>query len=156
MEPGGAFFALHREMNRLFDDMFRGFEAPALMRSGGFAAGSWPRLEVEETDSEYRVHAELPGIEEKDVEVLLQDGILVLRGEKKTKVEDKHRAFSERFYGRFERHIPLEGVDEERIKATFENGVLTITAPRSALSRDRMRRIPVTHGDGGRGSKMAH
>ena len=144
LDPGSTFFTLHREMNRLFDDFFRGFDAPALMRGGAAAvAGAWPRLEVEETENEYRVHAELPGMEAKDVEVLLQDGVLVLRGEKRAKIEDRNRAFSERFYGRFERRIPLDGVDEDHIQASFDNGVLTITAPRTSLSRERVKRIQI-------------
>ena len=59
-------FTLHREMNRLFDDVFRGFDTP----SGWGGRGAWPQLEVQDADSEYRVTAELPGLEEKDVEVL--------------------------------------------------------------------------------------
>jgi HSP20 family protein len=134
-------------MNRLFDDFFRGVDTP--MRAGGPAAArGWPSLEVEETDNEYRIHAELPGMEEKDVEVVLHDGMLILRGEKKTKLEDRNRAFSERFYGRFERCLPLEHVDEEHIQAKFENGVLSITAPKSPLSKERMRRIPINQGAG--------
>jgi HSP20 family protein len=142
-EPGGSLFTFHREMNRLFDDFFRGFDTPALQRAGGGIAMGWPKLEVEETDNEYRVHAELPGIDPKDVEVTLQDGMLVLRGEKRAKIEDPNRAVSERFYGRFERRIPLEGVDEDRIQANFENGVLTITAPRSAQAHDKTKRIEI-------------
>lgn len=142
-EPGGSLFAFHREMNRLFDDFFRGFDTPAVMRGGGGANMGWPKLEVEETDHEYRINADMPGMDQKDVEVLLQDGVLVLRGEKKAKIEDRNRAFSERFYGRFERRIPLEGVDEDHIQAKFENGVLTITAPRSEHARDRTKRIEI-------------
>ena len=144
LDPGGTFFTLHREMNRLFDDFFRGFDTPALMGGGAgrlAAVTNWPRLELEDTENEYRIHAELPGMDEKDVEVLLEDGDLVLRGEKQQKIEDRSRAISERFYGRFERRIPLEGVDVDHIQAKFENGVLTITAPKSAQGRERVRRI---------------
>src|SRR4051794_812268 len=72
-------FTLHREMNRLFDDVFRGFDTPALW-SG---RGAWPQLEIQDTDNEYRVSAELPGLEDEDIEVLFEDGVLVLRGEKR-------------------------------------------------------------------------
>src|SRR5260221_409873 len=84
--------SLHREMNRLFDDMFRGFDDSRLFagRSG------WPSMDVEETDKEYRVTAELPGLEERDVEVLLQDGLLTVRGEKKLESENRNRTYSER------------------------------------------------------------
>jgi HSP20 family protein len=144
LDPDATFFTLHRQMNRLFDDFFRGFDTPALMGGGAGGMGAvanWPRLEVEDAENEYRIHAELPGMDEKDVEVLLEDGVLVLRGEKQQKIEDRSRAISERFYGRFERRIPLEGVDVDRIQAKFENGVLTITAPKSAQGRERVKRI---------------
>jgi HSP20 family protein len=132
-------FTLHREMNRLFDDVFRGFDMPVF--SG--LNGTWPLIEVEDADAEYRVSAELPGLEEKDVEVLVQDGVLILRGEKRAESEDRSRAFSERFYGRFERRLALDGIDEDRIQAKFRNGVLTVTAPKSARSRERVKRIAI-------------
>ena len=98
---------------------------------------------MEEANTEYRVSAELPGLDEKDVEVLVQDGVLILRGEKRAASEDRSRAFSERVYGRFERRLALEGIDEERLQAKFRNGVLTVTAPKSAQSRERVKRIPI-------------
>jgi len=135
-------FTLHREMNRLFDDVFRGFDTPALW--GG--QGAWPQLEVQDGESEYRVTAELPGLEEKDVEVLFEDGVLILRGEKRAETEDRGRAFSERVYGRFERRLALGDVDEERIQARFRNGVLTVTAPKSEQSQSRVKRIAINAG----------
>ncbi len=132
-------FTLHREMNRLFDDVFRGFDAPALW--GG--RGAWPQIEVEDAESEYRISAELPGMDEKDVEILVQDGVLILRGEKRAESEDRSRAFSERLYGRFERRLALDGIDEDRIQAKFRNGVLTVTAPKTARSQERVKRIAI-------------
>lgn len=131
--------SLHREMNRLFDDVFRGFDTPTLWGT----RGAWPQIEVEDADTEYRVSAELPGLDEKDVEVLMQDGVLILRGEKRAETEDRSRAFSERVYGRFERHLAFDGIDEDRIQAKFRNGVLTVTAPKSAQSRERVKRITI-------------
>jgi HSP20 family protein len=133
---------LHREMNRLFDDVFRGFDTPAPW--GGRAA--WPQIEVEDADSEYRVTAELPGLEEEDVEVLFEDGVLILRGEKRAETQDRSRAFSERVYGQFERRLALGDIDEDRIQARFRNGVLSVTAPKSEQSRTRARRIPINGG----------
>lgn len=138
-EPSSSIVSLHREMNRLFDDVFRGFDTPALW--GGRAA--WPRLEVEEGDTEYRVTAELPGLDEKDVEVLVHEDVLVLRGEKRVENEDRARAYSERAYGRFERRIALEGADEANTQATFRNGVLAVTVPKSAQNREVAKRIPI-------------
>jgi HSP20 family protein len=119
-EQASPFLTLHREMNRLFDEAFRSFEAPLLFGR----LPSWPNVEISETDKELRVSAELPGLEEK--EVLLSDDVLTIRGEKKSEVEDKERQFSERFYGRFERRIPLgTEVEEDQVAALFKNGVLT-------------------------------
>ena len=138
-EAPTGLLALHREMNRLFDDVFRGFDAPAPWAS----RAAWPHLEVEDAEHEYRVTAELPGLEEKDVEVLVQDGMLVLRGEKRSKTQDLSRTFSERVYGRFERRLTLEDIDEDRIQATFRHGVLTVVAPKSAQSQSRVKRIAI-------------
>ena len=137
-EPASPVVTLHREMNRLFDDIFRDFDTPPW---GG--SRSWPQIEVEDTETEYRVTAELPGLEEKDVEVLVQDGVLTLRGEKRAERQDRARAFSERVYGRFERRLALDGVDEDQVKASFRNGLLTITAPKSAHGRASVKRIPI-------------
>ncbi len=134
---------LHREMNRLFDDVFRGFDDSRFW--GG--RGAWPSVDVEETEREYRVTAELPGLEEGDVEVLLHDGLLTLRGEKKLETESRNRSYSERFYGRFERQIALDrDVDDGAVKATFKKGVLTVTVPKDSRVVERAKRIPINEG----------
>jgi HSP20 family protein len=141
-EEGDPFMTLHREMNRLFDDVFRTFDM-APLGSMGRTLG-WPHVEVVENDKDVRVSAELPGLEDKDVEVLMGDGVLTIRGEKKSEIEDKERAFSERTYGRFERRIPLAWeVEEDRIDASFKNGVLTVTLPKAAESRPEVKRIAI-------------
>ena len=142
-DEGDPFMTLHREMNRLFDDAFRTFDAPALFGR----MPSWPSLEVSETDNEIRVAAELPGMEEKDVELFVEENGLTIRGEKRSETEDKERQFSERFYGRFERRIPLGfEVDEDKVKAQFRNGVLTVTVPKSPEAQRKTRRIPIGNG----------
>ena len=144
-EEGDPFMTLHREMNRLFDDVFRGFD---LTPVGMSRMASWPHVEVIENDKDVRVSAELPGLEDKDVEVLMGEGVLTIRGEKKSEVEDKERAFSERTYGRFERRIPLAWeVDEDKIDASFKNGVLTVTMPKSAQASSHVKRIAVNSTD---------
>jgi HSP20 family protein len=144
-EEGDPFMTLHREMNRLFDDVFRGFD---LTPVGMSRMASWPHVEVIENDKDVRVSAELPGLEDKDVEVLMGEGVLTIRGEKKSEVEDKERAFSERTYGRFERRIPLAWeVDENKIDASFKNGVLTVTMPKSAQASSHVKRIAVNSTD---------
>jgi HSP20 family protein len=138
-EERSPFWSLRRDIDRLFDDFF---QAPtAGFRRG--AAMQWPTVEVSQSENEIRVTAEVPGMSEKDVELLVEDGVLTLRGEKKSENEDKDRGYSERYYGRFERRIALPaGVDEENAKADFRDGVLTVTLPRSAEA-DRGRRIPI-------------
>lgn len=142
------FMALHREMNRLFDDAFRGFGS-RLPSFGGFAGAGWPSVEISDNDKEIRVTAEVPGMEENDIEVLLEDGVLTLKGEKRSETEDKDRQFSERFYGRFERRIPLGlEVEEDKVAADFHNGVLTVTLPRSERAQSKARRIAIGNGKG--------
>lgn len=136
------FFTLRREMDRLFDDAFRGFGLSPFSQGGL----SWPQVELVDRDKEVRVTAELPGLEEKDVELRVEDSVLVLRGEKRTEFDDAERQYSERSYGRFERHIALPAeVDEERASATFRNGVLTVTLPKTERARQQTKRIPISH-----------
>ena len=136
------FLTLHREMNRLFDDVFSRFDSAIPAPFGRMA--TWPSLEVSVTDNEVRITAELPGMEEKDVELAVKDDVLILRGEKKAQTEDAGRHFSERYYGVFERQIPLPfEVDEGRATATFENGVLTVTLPKSPRAEDKVKRIAI-------------
>jgi HSP20 family protein len=103
----------------------------------------WPNIEVSETDTDVQVTAELPGLDEKDVQVELANGILSIKGEKKTETEDKDRRFSERYYGRFERRIPVEDVDEDKVSAAFKNGVLTVTMPKVAQARSKVKHIAI-------------
>ena len=142
-EEQNPFLTLHREMNRLFDDVFSGFglmsRTPALME-GRF---SWPHVELSETDKALKVTAELPGLEETDVEVQLAGGALIIRGEKKVESEGDGKVFSERYYGSFERQIPLDGVQEDKAEASFKNGVLTVTLPKSEDARQNVRRIAI-------------
>ena len=141
-DQASPFLALHREMNRMFDQVFREFGSPSLLGR----LPTWPLIEVVETDKEVRVSAELPGLHEKDVEVLMSDGVLTIRGEKRSEVQDKDRQFSERYYGRFERRIPLGlEVDEDGLNASFKDGVLTVWAPKSEKAQ-KAKRIPINGG----------
>jgi HSP20 family protein len=139
------FTALQREMNRLFDSAWRDLKAPDSFRA--FSGGAWPTLAVAEQDKAYVVTAEIPGLEEKDVEVSLDDSALVIRGEKKAESTDDKTHVSEHFYGRFERRVPVgPEVDREGVSASFRNGVLTVTLPKSAQASPASRRIPVSPG----------
>ncbi|MBY4628672.1 Hsp20/alpha crystallin family protein [Rhizobium croatiense] len=139
------FLSLHREVNRLFDDVFRGSGSglPSLRGVSGFGAG-WPSVEISDTDKEIKVTAEVPGLEEKDIEVLLDDGVLTLKGEKRSETEDKEKQFSERYYGRFERRIPLgTEVKEDQVEATFKNGILTVRLPKTEKAQSQVKRIAI-------------
>jgi HSP20 family protein len=144
-EELNPFLTLHREVNRLFDDMSRGFDlAPFGAADRFFDRGlGWPNVEVSETNKEVEVTAELPGLDEKDVEVQLANGVLTIRGEKKTEAEGKDRRFSERFYGHFERRIPVDDIDEAKVSASFKSGVLTVTLPKTAPAIDKVKRIAI-------------
>jgi HSP20 family protein len=151
-EDFNPFLTLHREMNRLFDDALRGFDlAPA-----GFhrfldrpMSMGWPKIEMWDTDKEVKVIAELPGLEEKDVDVELANGLLVIKGERKSETEDKNLMFSECYFGRFERRIPVEDIEEDKVAASFKNGVLTVTLPKSAKAQEKVKRIAVNAQGGG-------
>ncbi len=140
------FLSLHREMNRVFDDFFRDFDMRLPMMGSASFNGGWPSIDVSETEKEVTITAELPGMEEKDVELLLQDGILTLKGEKRSETEDKDRQFSERYYGRFERHIPLgTEVQADKVEARFKNGVVTVTLPKNPDAQPKAKRIAINH-----------
>jgi len=143
-EPFDLFYTVHREMNRLFDDVFRGF-GPLGWVGSPLMEGQlgWPRIELSETDKTVTVSAEHPGLSEKDVQVEIANGILSIRGEKKAERSDESKFVSERYYGSFERQIPLEGVEEDKAQADFKNGVLTVTLPKSEQSTRDVKRIAI-------------
>jgi HSP20 family protein len=143
-EAFDPFLTLHREMNRLFDDAFRGFGPFGAMGSSPMEAQfGWPRVELRETDDAVTVSAELPGLSEKEVNVELANGVLSIRGEKKAERSDDGRFFTERYYGSFERRIPLEDVQEDKAKAEFRNGVLTVTLPKAEGAARNVKRIAI-------------
>ncbi len=135
---------LHREVDRLFD---RFFEDGGLVPFGNGAAT--PQIDVEERDKEVVVTADLPGVDDKDVEVELAGDLLTIKGEKKAEIEDRNggRYVSERFHGSFERsnRLPFEAGDGEP-QARFDKGVLTVRLPKPENAAGRGRRIDVTSG----------
>jgi HSP20 family protein len=135
--------ALQREMNRVFEGFWRQ-DRPF----GGL--GLWgegvPRSDVVETDSGVEITVELPGMEEKDIDVSMTDDALSIRGEKKIERKDEKKGYyvSERSYGAVQRTIPLPpGVDADKAEASFRNGVLTVRLPQSPESKARVKRIEV-------------
>ena len=132
------FFSLQREIDRLFDDFTRGF--PSFDTFGGSLNKMLPTMDVSETDKEIEITAELPGLEEKDVQVNLADNILTIRGEKKAQKEEKDKDYRlvERSYGSFERSLELPpNVDADAIKATIKKGVLKVVVPKPAPAQSK-------------------
>lgn len=124
-------YAIQPNLNRLFDDFFNEFSF-ALRPSKG--AGFSPSVDISETDTEIKVEAELPGLDENDVEVSLADNVLTISGEKKAEHEDEGQNYYrlERSYGSFKRSVPLSHeVEADEIDATFKNGVLTVVLPKA-------------------------
>ncbi|WP_353148655.1 Hsp20/alpha crystallin family protein [Pollutimonas bauzanensis] len=139
------FFSLQRDVNRLFDDMFKGFDigfpADSMLNT---LSSNWPKVEVSDGEKVVRITAELPGMEEKDVELLLDGDVLTLRGEKRSQHEDAGKQFSECFYGQFERRLRLGyDIDQDKVEATFKNGVLNIVLPKDEAAQSRVKRIPL-------------
>lgn len=99
---------------------------------------------MSETDAELRISAEAPGLDEMDMDVLLEDDLLALKGEKRSEHNDENRRFSKRFYGRFERRIPLGSeIDADNAAASFRNGVLTVTPPKRSGAKASVKRIAI-------------
>ena len=141
------FEAFHRAFDRLFEDFFGDRDwwplAPVAERT------FTPRVDVREKDKEVVVTAELPGLEEKDVEVELTDEGLTIRGEKKQEHEERGEGYyrAERTYGAFQRFIDLPcQVDGEKAEAEFRNGVLTVTLPKLPEEQGNRKKIQIKRG----------
>ncbi len=143
----GSLTGLRDEMNHLFDEFFTGFErrTPSMFRShepgwlmGGRRGDMTPAVDVAEDDKAVTLTAELPGMKEEDVEVVLRDDMLTVKGEKKSEREEKEENYhlTERRYGSFERTFRLpETADADKIKAAIDDGVLTVTIPKMAEAK---------------------
>ncbi|MGB8276120.1 MAG: Hsp20/alpha crystallin family protein [Alphaproteobacteria bacterium] len=148
----GYFQSLHDQIDRMFEDFTGGFPfsvpMPRLGR-GLFDIDPFrgvekalaplgmvhPSVDIAESDKELKVTAELPGMTDKDVEVVLSDDMLTIKGEKRVEKEDKDKNYylMERSYGAFQRSFRLpESVDKGKIEARFDNGILTVRAPKMA------------------------
>jgi HSP20 family protein len=148
-EPQDLFTELQREMNGIFDNMWRGFGTPAVTGDGGTSRLLQPTTDIAETDKEYEVTVELPGIDEKDVEVTLANGVLSIKGEKKFEREEKKKDYylSERSFGSFQRSIRVpEDVDGEKVSAAFAKGVLTLKLPKLSEAQSTTKKIAVKAG----------
>jgi len=136
-----------RDIDRVFGDFLTDWRWPdGMTMLDRQMQGFMPEIDVKETDKEFRVRADLPGMDEKDLEVTFVDGALSIKGEKREEhEEEKGNMFhSERRYGAFERMIPLSSdIDLNKAKATFKKGVLNITLPKTDNARSNRKTIPV-------------
>jgi HSP20 family protein len=145
---------LRNEMERMFEDFrfdlgwspFRASPGEPIWRR----EASWnaiPAVDIAEKDGAYEITAELPGMEEKDIEVKYASGAITIKGEKTEEKEEKRKDYhlSERRYGSFQRSFSVpEGVDVDKLAASFKNGVLTITLPKSAEAKKNEKKIPIS------------
>jgi HSP20 family protein len=151
--PWQPLAAIRDEVERIFEDAWRGFGgggARPLRRVEAALGIAAPAIDLVEAEGEYRVSAELPGLEAKDVELSVSDDMLTIRGEKR---ETKEQAtgtyvFAERRFGAFQRALRLPpGVDQEKVSASFDKGVLTVTLPKTAAAAERQRRVEIRQGE---------
>ena len=133
--PFGGLFGLSREL----EDLFEG------KPSNGNRVDFAPAVDIEEKEDHFLVSADLPGVSEKDIEVKVHDGVLLLAGKREASKEQKTETgyYRERSCGRFFRSFTLgDGVDPEKIEAAYRNGVLTVKLPKKEEIKPRQ--IPVS------------
>ncbi len=154
LTPWRPFENLRREIDRVFEDfnggMWRSPFGRSLFDMQPFwqreATWSAPAVDVAETEKAYEISADLPGMDEKNVEVKFSDGVLTIKGEKQEEKEEKKKDYylSERNYGSFQRAFQVpDSVDADKIEATFKNGVLTVTMPKSPEAQKSAKKIAV-------------
>ncbi|RJP87819.1 MAG: Hsp20/alpha crystallin family protein [Desulfobacteraceae bacterium] len=141
---------LHQEIDRMFDNMYRSFGWPSFSFEEPFlprmTAALEPTLDVSATENEYDITVEVPGVEEKDIQLELVHDTLNIKGEKKQEREEKDKDYYrvERSYGSFHRMLSLpEDADQDNINATFKNGIMKITIPRKALPKTETKKIEI-------------
>jgi len=136
----------YRDFENLFESFWRGFHLPMLGQYEVPVGAVMPRMDVAEDEDRFRIALELPGMEEKDVEVVVSDNVLIIKGEKRARTEAAETPYTyvERSYGSFRRSIPL-GVEvvTDKIEATFDKGVLTIDLPKTVEAKKAFKKIPI-------------
>ena len=142
--------AMRAEMDRVFDS-FLGHGSVRFPWLAGAENNDavMPSIDVRESETEFVVEAELPGMDEKDVSVTLNNGVLTLKGEKKSEREEKKNDYhlTERSYGSFQRSFEVaDTIDADKVKAGFERGVLKVTLPKRPEAVKAEMRIPIGKG----------
>jgi len=140
---------LRREIDRLFDDFDGGFWRAPFRMPHWPRSVTWPSMpavDVTDTEKAYEITAELPGMDEKNVEVKVANGVLTIKGEKEEDKEEKKKDYyvRERNFGSFERSFQVpDGVDADKIEANFKKGVLTVTLPKKPEAQKTAKKIDV-------------
>jgi len=149
-EDEHPFLSLQKEMNSLFDNFFdRGFNLEPFGFGDGKLDAFSPRVNIADKEKEVQVTVELPGMDEKDIEVSVNNDLLTIKGEKKEEKEEKKGGYyrKERSFGSFHRTIPLpDGIEEYKANATFKKGILNITLPKTKEAQKAVKKIPVMTG----------
>lgn len=155
MQVWRPFESLRREVDRLFEDFDRDFWRFPMRRSlfdvepfwrRELGWGATPAVDIIEKDNAYEVTADLPGLDEKSIEVKVSDGSMTIKGEKQEEKEEKKKDYylRERHFGSFERSFAVpESVDADKIEASFKKGVLTVTLPKKPEARKSAKKIEV-------------
>jgi HSP20 family protein len=142
LAPFREFERMRTDMDRLWDSFFEG----GLRKRGG-EGGEWlPSLDVSETKNDLVVKAEVPGMDAKDIDISLSDGVLTIKGEKKQEKEEKEDDYHlvERSYGAFVRSVRLpREVLDDKVNASYKDGVLKITLPKSEEAKKKEIKIKV-------------
>lgn len=139
-------YSLHRAMDQLFDQFFGDFERFPFGTPEGWTGLFSPQVNMAESDKDIRITAELPGMDEKDIEISTSKDTLTIRGEKKEEKEEEEKDYyyAERSFGTFRRVISLPcEVDTENVDASFKRGVLTVTLSKMAPSEAEVKKIPI-------------
>jgi len=146
-DSGSPFEELQKEMNQLFDNFSRSmFSLSPMKWNLPEISATYPKMDISESDKEFKITAELPGMDEKDIDVSVSNDVLTLKGEKKAEKEEKKANYyrMERSYGTFHRSIPLPAeVEKDQIEAKFKKGVLTVVLPKSEKAVKESRTIEI-------------
>jgi HSP20 family protein len=149
------FEGLRREVDRLFEDFQlgswrspfgRGFFDVQPFWRGDVGWGKAPAVDIADTDKAYEITAELPGMDESNIDVKFSDGTLTIKGEKRDEKQEKEKDYylSERRYGSFQRSFGVpDGVDADKIEANFKHGVLTVTLPKTPQAQKSEKKIAI-------------
>lgn len=139
-------WSLQSQINKMFDDFLSPFDFYDRLNLGNVETSVFPKINLAENEAEYKIIAELPGMDEEGIELTYEDNILTISGERKDENEQKGKGYyyKESNYGTFRRSIKLpENIIDDKFDARFKNGILTITAPKSKEVNSNAKKIEI-------------